>query len=243
MKEKLKKYWRVYSRNNIASGRVSWLHPHKIAKQGILSALFRVKTYAHGRLLDVGCGDKPYENIFRNVNEYVGIDLPIEQSANKSEKNADIFCSALKLPFEDATFDTVLSTQVLEHVPDPRLMFSEMSRVLKKDGILILTAPFIWSLHEEPHDYFRYTKYGLRYLAKNSGFEIIYIKPTCGSMRVVGQKIAGSIYYFRGVSRMLAVQIIKRLLCVIISSIFTFFDKINKNRGDTLDNILVCRKL
>ena len=87
----------------------------------MLDALIDAKKYAKGVLLDAGCGDKPHESIFSGfVDGYIGIDLPISKSANKLEKRADIYGSILDMPFKSNSFDTVLSTQVLEHVPEPK---------------------------------------------------------------------------------------------------------------------------
>ena len=75
----------------------------------------------------------------------------------------------MDLPFGDRSFETVFSSQVLEHVPEPWRMVEDMARVLKPGGHLILTAPHIWGLHEVPHDYFRFTSYGLQHLARRAG--------------------------------------------------------------------------
>jgi len=117
---------------------------------------------------------------FDVVEEYIGLDLPPYISANKSKNQADVYGSALNLPFKSESFDTVLSTQVLEHVPEPKKMLEEVYRVLKNGGCLILTAPMIWGLHEIPNDYYRYTEYGLRYLAESIGFKVVYIGTQTG---------------------------------------------------------------
>lgn len=240
----IKKYWRERSKKMLLNGRVSLLHPHKIARQGILDALMQARKYAHGRLLDIGCGDKQYEFIFRGcVTEYIGIDLPPNISVYNGEKKADAFCSALALPFEDNSFDTVLSTQTLEHVPEPQKMLSEAFRVLKKDGHFILTAPMTWGLHEIPYDYYRYTKYGLQYMTEKCGFKILFIQPTCGKFGVIGQKMSGLIYYFGGISSSLFIQALKRVLCAAIQAIALFIDKFDKEKSDTLDYFLVAKKI
>jgi SAM-dependent methyltransferase len=129
-------------------------------------SLFACQEFVRGRLLDVGCGRKPYQNTyFAMASSYVGVD---PQSAE-----ADIRASALNLPIEDESFDTVVSTEVLEHVPDPLRALREMFRVLKPGGHLILSAPMYWPRHEIPHDYFRYPYDGLLHLLKSSGFTLV----------------------------------------------------------------------
>jgi SAM-dependent methyltransferase len=141
--------------------------------------LTRIAPQARGRLLDVGCGQRPYESLFLpHVSEYVGIEHEAtfaRTSAFASEKKPDLYYDGRRLPFDDKSFDTVLNVQVLEHTPEPGLLVSEMSRVLKADGVLILSAPFDFRLHEEPHDYFRYTPHGLRTLCEKAGLEIVEV--------------------------------------------------------------------
>jgi len=155
--------------------------------------LARVAPQARGRLLDVGCGQKPYEALFRpHVSEYVGIEheATFERTrASANEKKPDLYYDGRRLPFDDRTFDTVLSVQVLEHTPDPWLLLSEMSRVLRADGILILSAPFDFRLHEEPHDYFRYTPHGLRVLCDQAGLEIVELYKHGGLWSIVAHKL------------------------------------------------------
>ncbi len=184
-------YWKQRTRNLLLKGKISFLNPYKIANQGVLDSLIKAKKYTCGNILDMGCGSKPYSDIYSNINgKYTGIDLPVSESANKEEKKADVHGSVLELPFKSNSFDTVISLQVLEHVPEPQKMLKEAYRVLKKNGHLILTAPMTWGLHEVPHDYHRYTEYGLRYLAESMEFEIIYIKETCGFWGMFGERLS-----------------------------------------------------
>jgi ubiquinone/menaquinone biosynthesis C-methylase UbiE len=132
--------------------------------------LKKVHHLVEGRLLDVGCGDKPYQDIFKNVSEYVGIDLSPEtgilnRPQSRYEK-VDVFANATELPFADESFDAILCTQVLAHIMYPNLFFLEASRVLKPGGVLIVTFPMINPLCEAPHDYFRYTELASRSSAK-----------------------------------------------------------------------------
>lgn len=153
----------------------------------ILKSMIGAKKYVKGRLLDVGCGWKPYLRVFLDVvDEYIGIDMPSTES--KSEV-IDAYANAINLPFKPNCFDTILSTQVLEHCFEPNEMIGEMSRVLKQGGFAILTCPFVWELHEEPYDCSRFTKFGLRYLFEKNGFEVIYIKQRGGFFATIGQMI------------------------------------------------------
>jgi len=139
--------------------------------------------YAKGKLLDVGCGNKPYTPYFEKiVDEYIGCDI-----VQSSEGVVDYICPANQLCFADISFDTIFSSQVLEHVADTKGVIGEAYRVLKKDGYAIFTVPFSWELHEEPHDYFRFTKYGLKALFEEQGFEVVSIKANGGKWAAIFQ--------------------------------------------------------
>jgi SAM-dependent methyltransferase len=147
---------------------------------------------AHGRLLDVGCGDKPYEAWFRPyVRSYIGIEhaTTFGATAAGGRGGPDVVYGGGRLPFRDGAFDTVLSVQVLEHTPSPGPLVAEMARVLADDGLLILTAPFQFRLHEEPHDYFRYSPHGLRTLCEAAGLEVLEAIPQGSLWTVLGQKL------------------------------------------------------
>ena len=151
---------------------------------------------ARGRLLDVGCGDKPYEAWFRPfVSAYVGIEHGATFAATAAGAGTgatgrpDVVYGAGTLPFKDGSFDTVLSVQVLEHTPRPGALMAEMSRVLAPDGVLILTAPFQFRLHEQPHDYFRYSPHGLRQLCADVGLEVFETVAQGSLWTVIGHKL------------------------------------------------------
>jgi SAM-dependent methyltransferase len=159
----------------------------------VVALLAEVAPRARGRLLDVGCGEKPYEHLFTPfVTEYLGIEHEetfAATSASASARKPDLVYDGRRLPFEDRTFDTVLNIQVLEHTPRPQELVAEMARVLKDDGILILSAPFQFRLHEEPHDYFRYSPHGLRVLCADAGLEIVEVLAQGSLWSVLGHKL------------------------------------------------------
>jgi len=158
----------------------------------VVASLARLAPRARGRLLDVGCGDKPYEHLFRPyVSEYIGVEheLTFGATAALARGKADVLYDGERLPFPDASFDTVLSVQVLEHTPQPAALVAEMARVLRPGGTLILTAPFSFRLHEEPHDYFRFSPHGLRDLCERSGLVIDEIHPHGSLWSLLGHKL------------------------------------------------------
>jgi SAM-dependent methyltransferase len=133
------------------------------------------ESYAYGKLLDVGCGTKPHRDLFAQyVDAHLGLDHPGSQH---DKSNMDIFATACALPIQEGTFETILCTAVLEHLENPMEVLFELFRVLKPGGVLILSTPLIWHVHEAPRDFYRYTEYGLQYLLSGSGFKILELQP------------------------------------------------------------------
>jgi SAM-dependent methyltransferase len=149
-------------------------------KQDIADA---ANLYARGRLLDIGCGNKPYQSLFEEkVSQYIGCDI-----VQSSEKLVDQVCPANELSFDNDSFDTVFSTQVMEHVADFEGMVRESYRVLKNGGYALFTVPFAWELHEEPYDFFRFSKHGLKQLFEKHGYEVVKIKSNGGKWAAITQ--------------------------------------------------------
>jgi SAM-dependent methyltransferase len=159
----------------------------------IVEQIAKAAPRAHGRLLDVGCGDKPYEATFRPyVTDYIGIEhesVFAQTNASGGKRQPDLYYDGSLLPFEDASFDTVLSIQVLEHTPSPLPLLREMSRVLRRDGLLILSAPFSARLHEEPFDFYRFTPHGLRAMCAEAGLEVTEVWDQGTIWSVIGHKL------------------------------------------------------
>jgi len=128
-----------------------------------------------GHLLDVGCGRMPYRRFLLDhnyISQYTGLDI---ENALVYEEGVqpDFTWDGIRMPFADNSFDTLMATEVLEHCPDPLLIVREMKRVLKPGGMIFFTVPFLWYLHEVPHDEFRYTPFALERIFKECGMEEI----------------------------------------------------------------------
>jgi SAM-dependent methyltransferase len=165
--------WRVKSKD------WNYIHYYFLIKD-ITEAL---SDYAKGDFLDLGCGNKPYASLYTpHTKSQIGCDI-IQSDKNR----VDVICPVTALDFPDLHFDSVLCTQVLEHVFEHDKMMKEIHRVMKPGGNIILTVPFAWELHEEPYDFFRYTKHGLKQLFEQNGFQIEYIKPNGGKWAAIYQ--------------------------------------------------------
>lgn len=160
--------------------------------------------YLRGRMLDIGCGDKPYKDMLSpHLTEYVGLD---HAGTQHSSAAIDMLGTACDIPAGDGSFDCALCTAVLEHLEEPEAAIRECRRVLKPGGAAVYTVPFIWHLHEEPRDFYRYTKHGLRYLFEKSGFEIAELSALSGFWVTFGQLLVYNMYRFnRGPLRWLRV--------------------------------------
>jgi ubiquinone/menaquinone biosynthesis C-methylase UbiE len=135
-------------------------------------------TYISGRLIDIGCGVKPYKAMLSHlVTDHIGVDHEI---TIHDQSNIDLFGTAYSIPSEDNSFDSAICTAVLEHLEEPEQAIRECFRVLKKGGYAIYSVPFIWQLHEQPRDFFRYSKFGLQHLFVKAGFEVVDIHPLSG---------------------------------------------------------------
>ena len=212
----------------------SWL-VHHIADKALKKA---IDTHARGLLLDIGCATKPYTRFTQGlVSRHVGIDHP---GSLHEASNVDVAGWALALPFKSETFDCELCTAVLEHLEEPQEALREAYRVLKPRGRAIYLAPFIWHLHEEPRDFFRYSKYGLEHLFRKAGFEIVEIKALSGFWVTFGQLFVYNLYRFhRGPLRWLPII---PLIGMAIQLIALALDRVDRSERWTWAYLAVARK-
>jgi SAM-dependent methyltransferase len=167
------------------------VNPFYLARRGLVESMRVLAPHLHGRVLDVGCGQKPYANLL-TISEYVGVE--IDTPENRRLKNADFFYNGRDLPFGDAEFDAVLCNQVLEHVFEPDAFVREINRVLRPGGVLMLTVPFVWDEHEQPVDYARYSSFGLKYLLEKHGFRIELQRKTLADASLLFQLANAYVY-------------------------------------------------
>lgn len=148
-----------------------------------------VKKHGRGRLLDLGCGKVPLYALYKPLVQTITCaDWPQSQHPLY---HVDQDCDLTQLlPFADRQFDTVILTDVLEHIPTPHELLTELNRILDADGVLIGSVPFLYRLHEEPHDYFRYTAHAIKRLAGGAGFTVLHLEPYGGGMDVICDLLA-----------------------------------------------------
>jgi SAM-dependent methyltransferase len=134
------------------------------------------------RIIDYGCGVRPYEYIFEPyIEKYIGVDV------GENPKADILILPDEKLPFEDSSFDILLSSQVVEHVEEVEQYISESNRVLKKGGLIFLSTHGTWQYHSDPIDVQRWTSYGLKKWLNKNNFEVIGFLPVLGQLALTSQ--------------------------------------------------------
>jgi len=139
----------------------------------IISSVHRY-VRANSTVVDIGCGEQPMRTLIEEKGgQYIGIDI-----AQNSQNNVDILCSAVSIQLPNSSVDCILCTEVVEHVPEIDKVFSEFARILKPNGYIILTCPFLYFLHEEPYDFQRPTPYLIDFLANKNSLKVLELEKT-----------------------------------------------------------------
>jgi len=152
-----------------------------IVRSEIYHSLYKFLQHCEGILLDIGCGEMPYkEMILKNskITKYIGMD--IENPKYQVNTKPDIFWDGDVIPLEDNSVDCAIATELFEHLPDIERVLEEIRRVLKPQGKFFFTVPFLWPLHDNPQDEYRYTPFSLKRHLENAGFTEINIEAMGG---------------------------------------------------------------
>jgi SAM-dependent methyltransferase len=160
-------------------------HPFFFVRREIFSFLKNNSFFLNGNILDFGGGSKPYQNLFKNSQNY----FSIEVLGNKENLRSDIYYDGSKLPFADNAFDSILCTEVFEHVEKLDDVLDELYRVLKPGGRMIVTTPFMCMEHEMPYDFRRLSFNGLSNLMKKNKFKILVSQKLLNNFHVFFQTL------------------------------------------------------
>jgi SAM-dependent methyltransferase len=216
-------------------------NPFYFSRRGLFKAMNVMGRELSGVLLDIGCGTKPYEPYLK-VEKYIGVEIDTERSRTTSK--ADVFYDGKRIPFPDAHFDSVLANEVFEHVFNPAEFLGEVNRVLKTGGRFLMTVPFVWDEHEQPHDYARYTSFGLAHILSLHGFEVVQHTKSVTDARVIFQLINEYIYKKTYVNNPMVRQLLNTLfispwtcLGILLSALLP------SNEDLYLDNVILARKV
>jgi len=160
--------------------------PAYLTRKRLLEGIAKYAPSLSGKLLDFGCGSKPYVSLF-NVEKYIGIDIENNPGHSHENEQIDVFYDGKIIPFENEYFDSVFTSEVFEHVFNLEEALKEINRVLKIEGKMIVTCPFAICEHEAPNDFARYTSFALTHLLEKNGFEVIEFTKAGNSIEVVTQ--------------------------------------------------------
>jgi SAM-dependent methyltransferase len=145
------------------------LHPQFLINRAAAMHRQRTRQLLKGRILDVGSGDSTSLKGLPEITGYITLDFPPTNA--RYLQRPDVFGDARHLPFPDASFEQIFLLEVLEHIPEPSHVPREIKRCLKQGGLLFLSTPCLYPLHDEPHDFQRFTRHGLRMLFPGAEWE------------------------------------------------------------------------
>lgn len=232
---------RIYKKEQFAPRFIGvFTNPFYFARKGLNKSVSKLAYHLKGKLLDVGCGSKPYESLC-NVDEYIGIE--IDTPKNRENVKVNFFYDGKSMPFEDKYFDSIITNQVFEHVFNPNIFLKEINRVTKMGGLMLMTVPFVWDEHEQPFDYARYTSYGLKHILTGEGFEIFDQRESNNGITVIFQLLNAYIYKITLTSFVLLNLLFTLILMApvnVLGLVFSLF--LPKNNDMYLDNIIPAKK-
>ena len=153
-----------------------FIHPqflmNRYFKENVLPSII---NFSKGIVVDIGCGYRQVEDAIRSNNShtnYIGLDYP-ETGINLYEIKPDIYGDARYLPFKQASVDTILFLEVMEHLTAPERAIKEISQILKPKGYLLLSVPFLYPVHDVPFDFHRFTYFGIHHILEKNGLRVL----------------------------------------------------------------------
>lgn len=196
---------------------------------------FAASLPAGALLLDAGAGEGNYRKFF-SKQRYVGLDLGVGDAAWDYSK-LDVAGDLAALPFRAGVFAAAVNIVTLEHVAEPALVLCELARTLAPGGKLLLVAPHEWEEHQQPHDYFRYTRFGIEHLLKKAGFGQIEIHPVGGFFRLLSRRLFNALQFFPG-----PLMILAAIFFVPPALLVPLLDPLDRRRDFTLGYICSAQK-
>src|SRR5260221_2973003 len=154
-------------------------HPQFIILSYTRESVNEILKYSKKKdLIDIGCGRMPYrKQLETKTRSYIGVDHPKVSQLYSPETKPEILCDITKkIPVKNNIFDIAIMLEVLEYLENPKKTFSEIHRILKPGGILILTVPFLYPLHDLPYDRNRYTDIQIKSFLAGGKLKILKLK-------------------------------------------------------------------
>lgn len=200
-----------------------------------------IKQFAKGRLIDLGCGKVPLFEVYRDyADEIICVDW---ENTLHQNQFVDFECDLNEhLPFIDGEFDTIILSDVLEHIQKPDQLWAEMARILRMDGHIIMNVPFYYWIHEAPYDFYRYTEFALRRFAESNGFQVEVLNPVGGSPEILADILAKNLYYIPVFGKFVA-MVVQGLALFFIRTKFGISISKRTNRVFPLGYFMVARRV
>lgn len=195
------------------------------------------RRHLRGRMIDIGCGLKPYEGMFPQVTAHVGLE---HEASPQGTTRADILGTAYAIPEPDASFDSAVCSAVLEHLEEPLAALKECLRVLRPGAAVVYTIPFIWHVHEAPRDFYRYTRFGIQHLFRQAGFEGIDVRPLSGYWVTACQMHA--YYVMRKRTGVLHALRVRHAIAFLAQSLGLLMSRFDRTTNFTWMYVVVARK-
>jgi SAM-dependent methyltransferase len=201
--------------------------------------VFASGAHPGDRVLDAGAGEGRHARFFKGV-RYVGVDSGIGDK-RWNYGGLDAFADLAALPFLDASFAACINIVTLEHVREPQRVVCEIARALVPGGRLLLVVPHEWEVHQQPSDFFRYTRYGVEYLLRHAGFTAIAIEPMGGYFRLMARRLLNGLQFASGGLRSILFVPVA-LFVVPIALILPLLDFLDRDRDFTLGYVCTAVK-
>lgn len=198
---------------------------------------------AHALVLDAGCGEAQYKPFFQRAgHRYLGIDLGVGEP-DWEYNGINALANTEDLPFRPGIFDGVMSIAVLEHTPYPRKTLHELNGALKVGGQLLLVVPTMWEEHQMPHDYYRFTRYGIERLLKEAGFEVQERFPIGGYFWFMGRKAVDILEFFQPMPQRLLWPLLVIPFGFLLPIFLRHLDFLDKDKYYTIGQVCIAKKV
>lgn len=219
-----------------------WLRRRLMVVESVIErevAAFSGNLPPGSRVLDAGAGEGRYRDWFRHC-RYAGVDLGIGDT-RWNYAGLDALADLTRLPFRDGTFDAMVNIVVLEHTRQPDRVMAELARTLRPGGRLLLVVPQLWEVHQQPNDYFRFTRYGLEWLLDQAGLTPVRLDPVGGYFTLLARRLMNGLNFFQGGARWLAFPLVAMVAggCGLL---LPMLDVLDRDRYFTLAYVCVAEK-
>lgn len=214
-------------------------NPYFTIRRALYLQIKQLAVQLKGQVLDFGCGAKPYQDLFQ-CEKYIGLDIE-NPGHDHSNEHIDVFYDGKTIPFENESFDGVFSSEVFEHVFGLNDTLHEINRILKPEGLLLISTPFVWNEHEIPYDFGRYSAFGMEWLLKEHGFEVITLKRTTRFPETLCQLTMTYLFEMPKIKHK-NIKLAWALALSPINILLHLFGKILPGRFDFYHNIVVLAK-